>query len=233
MAQNENEKKGRPNIPGSVVFDWGVNLLTTHKHDTLKTKWGLSNTVNVYYMYEMNVTKNGQITFNPGIGVGVDKIGFSIDRGLASIVDSTTYERNTVMLPIEDMFPNAVGVKKTKLGITYLDIPMELRYHTNPNDRDRSFKIAVGGRIGFLLNQKTKYKFTEVDAQYGNQEDVKVKYHQDFGVSKFRFGTTFRMGVGPFNVFYYHNFSPLFRGDRGPEGTKVSNYTVGLTISGF
>lgn len=234
MAQNtETEKKGMPNIPGTFLFDYGFNFLSTHRHDTLKTKWFPSNVINAYYLYEFKIDKKGQFTFNPGVGVGVDKLAFKDNLGVFSVVDPTSGNRQTVVMPLINVFPNASGYKKTKLAMTYIDVPMEIRFHTNPDDRNRSFKLAVGGRLGVLVNQKTKVKYTTVPDADGEQQKIKVKSIEDFGVNRFRYGTTVRMGIGFFNIFYYHNFSSLFSGKNGPDGTQVSNYSIGLTISGF
>ena len=222
-----------PNIPGTILFDYGYNLLTTHSHDTLKTNWFGSNAINAYYLYEMKLGKSGQFTFNPGIGVGVDKLKFKDDRGIFSTIDASTGARSTVILPVASVFPDANDFKKSKLAMTYIDVPLELRFHSNPDDRDRSFKVAVGVRVGFLVNQKTKFKYTSVEDTEGDSQKIKLKHIQDYDINKFRYGTTVRIGIGAFNLFYYHNFSQLFKGANGPDGTKVSNYSLGLTLSGF
>lgn len=233
MAQStETSKKGMPNIPGTFLFDYGFNFLSTHRHDTLETKWFNSNVINAYYIYEFKIDKKGQFTFNPGIGVGIDKIAFKDDRGIFSVID-TTGNRETVVMPLNTVFTDGNSFKKSKLAMTYIDVPLEFRFHSNPDDRNRSFKVAIGGRIGVLVNQKTKFKYTTTEDAGGNSQDMKVKYHQNYDINRFRYGTTLRVGIGFFNLFYYHNFSQLFSSDSGPDDTKVSNYSLGLTISGF
>jgi len=234
MAQTtETAKKGMPNIPGTFLFDYGSNFLSTHNHDTLKTKIFNSVSLNAYYIYEFKINESGQFTFNPGIGVGIDKIAFKDDRGLFSVIDDVSGNRETVVMPLTTAFTDGKSFKKSLMAMTYIDVPLEFRYHANPDDRNRSFKVAVGGRIGVLVNQKTKFKYTTIDDASGNSQDMKVKYHQNYDINRFRFGTTLRVGIGFFNVFYYHNFSQIFNADSGPDGTKVSNYTLGLTLSGF
>src|SRR5690606_30868686 len=95
----------------------------------------------------------------------------------------------------------------------------EIRYSTKPDDPARSFKISVGGRIGYMYDSFTKIKYKE------NSEVKQLKNKQDFNLTKFRYGLTARIGVGNFSLFGYYNLTPLFE-----EGKGLSDITTETSV---
>jgi hypothetical protein len=222
IAQEEN-KKGKPDIPGTLLIDLGFNFLNDAPV-SMDTKFFGSKTLNLYYQYDIKMG-DSKFSFHPGIGVGIDKYAF--DTVTLIHAQDVNGEYANTMVKLEDLLPNASGFDKTKLAATYLDLPFEFRFHTNPYDKSRSFKFGLGGRIGLRLSSQTKIKYRE------DGNTVKFKNNQSFDMNPIRYGATARIGIGWFNLFYYHNFSELFKSGKGPEGTAATNYTVGLTIAGF
>lgn len=220
----EDAKKGKPDIPGTLLIDFGFNFLN-NAPTSMDTKFFGSKTFNFYYQYDIPFGES-KFSFHPGIGIGVDKYHFdnpvAIRHGQNANGDYVTSIDS-----LQVIFPNSTEYDKSKLVASYLDIPVEFRFHTNPSDKSRSFKINLGGRIGLRLNSHSKIKYTE------NGNTIKIKDHQSFDMSNVRFGTMARVGIGWFNLFYYHNFSKLFKSGKGPEGTAATSYTIGLTIAGF
>lgn len=225
LIAQEDSNKGKPDIPGTLLVDLGFNVLN-NAPESMDTKLIGSKTFNLYYQYDINIG-DSRFSFHPGIGVGIDKYHFDADVTLTHLQDASgSYV--TSIDSLVNLFPNASGFNKSKLAATYLDIPVEFRFHTNPYDKSRSFKFGIGGRIGFKLNSHTKIKYTE------DGNTVKFKNHQNFDMNTIRYGATARVGIGWFTLFYYHNMSDLFKSDKGPSlGTAITSYTVGLTIAGF
>lgn len=222
----EDVKRGKPDIPGTLLIDIGFNILNEGPAD-MDLKFFGSKSVNLYYQYDIPFG-DSKFSFHPGIGLGMDKYRFQDEMALTNSRDATTGLYNVGMESTNLLFlPDTASFSKSLLAANYIDIPVEFRFQTNPYDKDRSFKVAIGGRIGFLYNAHTKLKY-KLDGT-----DIKTKNHQSFNLNKFRYGTTFRMGIGWFNLFYYHNLSELFESDKGPSATSATNYTIGLTISGF
>ena len=88
-----------------------------------------------------------------------------------------------------------------------------LRYETNPYDESKSFHIAAGGFGEYLLGGHTKTKSSTGD---------KTKQHDDFNLSRFRYGITGRIGYGWVNLFVNYSLSELFEAGTGPVLTPVS-----------
>ena len=221
----EEAKKGKPDLPGSLLIDVGFNMLNGGTKQ-MDLKFFGSKSVNLYYQYDIPFG-DSKFSFNPGIGVGMDKYRFHDEVALTNFATTPAGAFDLKMDSVHFFLPDSSNVSKSLLAANYIDIPLEFRYVANPSDKDRSFKIAIGGRVGILYNAHTKLKY-KLDGV-----DIKTKDHQSYQLNKFRYGTTVRVGIGWFNLFYYHNFSELFKSDKGPSGTTANNYTIGLTISGF
>ena len=113
------------------------------------------------------------------------------------------------------------------LAMNYLDVPMEVRFNSNPDDPARSFKVAIGGRVGYLIKAHTKIKYKE------DGDLKKVKNHQDFNLSKVRYSAYLRIYMGNFNIFGYYNLNPMFEDKKGPGLTKAQSFTVGISLASF
>ncbi|GAA0890516.1 hypothetical protein GCM10009122_01940 [Fulvivirga kasyanovii] len=213
------DRAARPDVPGTFLIDIGWNILQGAP-DNFETNLIGSRTINMYYYYDMPIG-NSNFVFMPGIGVGLNKLKFDDDVTLVQGVDT---DGNTVVT-VEEL-NEGWDVKKSQLVANYIDIPLELRFYANPDDKKRSFNVSVGGRAGIRFSSHTKLKYEADD------ENIKTKVKKDFGLNRFRYGVTGRIGIGGFNVFYYHSLSDMF--DGGPEGTEgMTNITVGLSFTGF
>ena len=110
---------------------------------------------------------------------------------------------------------------------SYLDIPLEFRYNSNPSDITRSFNIAIGGKVGFLLQGKTKYKY-KIDT-----ETHKIKEQHPFALTRFRYGAYLRVGGGGINFFLNYMITPVFNEDDAPGGQNANTLTTGISINLF
>jgi hypothetical protein len=92
---------------------------------------------------------------------------------------------------------------------------------------NRSFSVALGGRVGILTDAFTKVRFKD------NGETVKIKDKSNHGINPFRYGIYTRIGVGGFSWFAFYNLSPMFEKGKGPLGRDMNSLTVGISINGF
>ncbi|MEQ8478153.1 porin family protein [Fulvivirga sp.] len=213
------KRQARPDVPGHLLIEFGLNLLL-NDDPAIETEILGSRTLNFYYLYDFRIG-NSKFYFLPGVGVGLDRYKFEEDVTLTRAIDSVGVK--SVAFSNLD----SVDVKKSMLVTNYLDIPLELRFYGNPEDQRRSFKVGVGFKVGMLMSSHTKIK-KEDD---GNR--VKEKVKDSFELTRFRYGVTGRIGIGGFNVFYYQNLTPLFEKGKGPNMTEASNITIGLSFTGF
>jgi hypothetical protein len=220
FSQEKPKKAARPNIPGSFMIDLGVNQGIKKPANFKQGFWG-SRTVNLYYQYPMRMGRSN-FSFSPGIGTSFERWLFTNDYVLADTTDNSKDE--FLLVPGKEFFE---GIKKSMLVANYVEIPLEFRFDTAPEDIARSFNVALGARVGYLFDSKMKVKYRE------DSETKILKDKQNLGLSQFRYGVYSRIGVGAFNIFGFYNLTPLFEKGRGPDETTMNSYTVGISINGF
>jgi hypothetical protein len=227
-AQDETPKKisRRPDIPGTFALEFGFNSGMSAPKEFDLNFFG-TRTVNIYYQYDIRILKS-KFSFVPGIGLSLERFKFSNDNTLA-YADGD-------LGTIEMFRPELPGIKKSQLITNYLDVPLEIKFSTKPEDPARSFKVSVGGRVGFMYDSFTKIKYKE------NGEAKKLKDKEDFNLNKFRYGVSARIGFGSFTLFGYYNLTPLFEEGKGlndtiDANTKTKNdfstLTIGISLASF
>jgi hypothetical protein len=238
------KKTKRPDIPGTFVVELGINRMTGKPNEVKYGLWG-SRTTNVYYQYETRILKS-KFSFHPGIGLSLERFKFlSYNHYYFSdtvrlnnptlIFDAggntrfaefahVLYDGDTLGQP---NWSSSLNTKKSMFAMTYIDVPLELRFSTKPEDPARSFKIAIGGRIGYLLNASTKVRYKE------NGDIKKIQNHNDFNLTRLRYGAHMKVFIGNFALFGYYNLTPLFKENKGPAATDTQTYTVGIALHSF
>ena len=215
-------QNGQPNIPGTFVLEFGLNNALDAPDRFDLALWG-SRTVNIYYTYELQI---GQSKFSivPGIGLSLERFKFKNGATLGYDADDSL----KLLLPAET---ELTGERKSQLITNYVDVPLELRFTSNPDDPNRAFKAAIGGRVGYMYDAFTKMKYK----QGGETKQLKDK--QNFDLNRFRYGVYGKLGFGNFSVFGYYNLTPLFEEGEGPyEKNNVTDFqtvTVGISLSAF
>lgn len=168
--------------------------------------------------------------FNQGAGVfamysiplGESNFSFAIGAGFGwhNLYSNGTIEDITADTIKFIKIPDSVSYKKSKLGLTYLDFPIEFRLKTN-----NKIRASVGVKLGYLLDAKTKYKG---DLENGTQ--VILKSRDVAQVDKFRFGPTVRFGYDWFQLSAFYSVTHIFEKDRGPDVYPIS---LGITFMPF
>ncbi len=225
FSQEKPTKKtsARPDIPGMLTLEYGFNFALRAPKDFDPNFIG-STTFNLYYQYEMRLFKS-HFSFVPGIGFSFERYKFKDGRVLTNYPSYDSIKMETATAA------GYTSLKKSKLITNYIEAPLEFQYSINPDDPAHSFKISVGGRIGYLFDSFSKVKYHEY------QENKKIKDKQNFNLSQFRYGLTSRISFGSFSIFGYYNLNPLFQKGKGPVNngviTDFNTFTVGLSLSSF
>jgi Outer membrane protein beta-barrel domain len=221
-SSSSSKKHAMPNIPGAFVLELGLNQALNRPDKFELGLWG-SRALNIYYQYDMRILKS-KFSFHPGVGFGLERYKFKNNNVLR-------FDNNHELLM--DVPTDILGVRKSQLITNYFDVPLELRFSTNPEDPTRSFKISVGARVGYLFESFTKVKYDD------NGDKAKRKEKEAFNLNPFRYGVYMKIGGGNFSLFGYYNLSPLFKKGQGPTSptsttiTEMNNFTVGISLSSF
>ncbi len=216
------KKAFRPDIPGSLVVELGINFKNGVVPPDFKVGFWGSRTMNFYYQYPVRLFKSN-FSIIPGLGLSLERWKLTNGYTLAPkpIADGTY-----PLVPATDVLPG-VEIKRSQLINNYLEMPIELRFDTNPEDIARSFNVSIGGRVGWLYDS-----FTKIDYSEGG-ESKSLKDKQLHGMNTLRYGMYSRVGIGGFSLFGYYNISPMFQEGKGPIQTQMNSVTIGISVNGF
>jgi hypothetical protein len=184
--------------------------------DSISPK-GFSRTFNMYLMLDFPFKTNPRLSVAIGPGIGTDNIFF--DNTSINLRNRTAvaFKRDTIN-----------QYKKYKLATGWLEVPVELRWSSNPANMNSGWKLALGAKVGTLLDAKTKAK-VDLDASGNGGYIEKVKSKAVF--SGTRLSVTGRIGYGNLSVFGSYTITEFFREGQGPQGIRP--FSVGLTLSGL
>lgn len=216
---------GRPNVKGDLFLDFGFNFLN-NRPEELNTSFFPSRVANVYYQYPIHLGQNSGITFNPGIGLGMDKLAFKSDSTLVANPDLGN--NSSKLAGIKALYGEDVSINTNKMALNYIDIPLEFRYHVNKSNYDKGFRFALGGKIGILYDAHTKVEITEA-----NGLTRKIKIAQDYGLNPIRYGVYARVGLPGFNLWSYYGLNKVFKDGQGPLGNEATQFNFGLSVALF
>lgn len=181
---------------------------------------GFSRGLNVYFMYNKFLKTNPKLSVAGGLGVSTSNIYFKkIDIGLPSPTPTLPFTH----LDSTDHF------KKYKVATTYLQIPLEFRYFSKPQSPNKSFKAAIGLKVGTLLNAHTKGKTLENK----NGQEINAYTQKELSkrfISSAQYMATARVGYGIFSVFGSYQLNGVLKNGTGPDMHLLQ---IGLTISGL
>ena len=181
---------------------------------------GFQRSANVYLMFDKPFKGNPKLSVGIGIGVGTNNFYFK-----KMLVDITA---TTPVLPFIDV-DSAQNFKKYKMSTAFLEVPLELRFTSNPETPNKTFKAALGVKIGTLLNAKTKGK-TLRDATDKEINDYTVKESSKSYFNTTRLAGTARVGYGNFSLFGAYSFTGMFKDGVAAD---MKSLQIGLTISGL
>lgn len=148
----------------------------------------------------------GATNFSFAIGLGIGTHNLRSDASLYVDSNNVSYFSNLLVEP-----------KQNKLVLSFIDVPIELRFRTK---RENVFRFSIGGKFGYMINNHMKY----VD------NDEKNKTFKVENVNPLRYGVTARFGYKMFNLYVYYGLSTLFEDKMGPEMTPLS---FGISIIPF
>ncbi|MFY0252905.1 porin family protein [Chitinophaga sp. 30R24] len=183
------------------------------KPDSVRT--GLNRGFNVALMYDFPFKKS-KMSLAPGLGVSTS--GVYLKDHYMDIQGKLNANQAT--------FPSTTN-KKNKIATTYIEIPVELRYRSVPDNANKGFKAAVGVKIGALVDAHTKEKYV------GANGDKNIDKDQNRGFfNPWRFSGTARVGYGNFSLFGAYSINTLLK-DNNNNNVDIRPYQIGICLSGL
>lgn len=181
---------------------------------------GLQRSANVYIMLDKPFKANPRFSIAAGIGVGTGNIYFK-----KMIVDIGS---TNPILPFRAV-DSTDNYKKFKLTTAFLEAPLEFRFTADPSKPNKTFKAAIGIKIGTMLNAHTKGKgLRSSNGSAINAKTVKESTKSYFNTT--RLAATARVGYGNFSLFGAYSLTGLFKDGVAAD---IKGLQVGLTFSGL
>jgi hypothetical protein len=205
-----------------LMFQLGY-LQWAQTPDSIATS-GLSRSFNFYFSFDFPFKTDPRWSVGIGAGAGTDHMFFdkNAKRDL-NIINNRAFRfaKNTGA-------DTANVYKSIKLQTAYLEAPVELRFMLNPENPNKSWKFAIGVKVGTMLSAVDKTKF-ERDG-FGNvQFTRKEKSRQHF--NGLRFAPTARIGYGNIGLYAQYQLNDFIKENQGPN--LIRPFTIGLVLTGL
>lgn len=175
---------------------------------------GFNPGANVFVMRTFPIGTS-KFAFAGGLGLGMHNI---YSNSLLQDTSGVSFFRN---IPEKTTGGKDLSYKKSKISLTYIDVPLELRFKT-----ESGFRVSAGFKVGYLLNAHTKYKGD--DLEDGSKTKIKVSHLPN--IQTWRFGPTFQIGYKWINLMGFYSISTIFEQNQGPAIYPVS---LGLSLRPF
>lgn len=181
---------------------------------------GLNKSVNVYLLFDKPFKKDPRFSIAFGGGIGSSNIFTS---NLRADVDANSTKLPFVRTDSLDHY------KKYKIATSYFEIPLELRFSSDPANPLKSIKGALGIKVGTLLSAWTKGR-NLLNKSGGAISNGVYKIKDKDYFNKTKVAVTARVGYGPLTLFGTYYFSPVFKDGVAPDMKQIQ---VGLNLSGL
>jgi hypothetical protein len=215
------KKAARPDLPGILSLDFGFNI-PLNNTSAFDTRFFGSKVLNVQYKWEAEIVNKFSVRF--GLGLGLEKYGFADSLTLVTNYNGATRGRSS-FTNVNNLFSNIEETGKSQLAANYLDVPIEFFYKFK--DTENSLRVGIGGRIGYLYSAHTKVDYIKDGASLQRKEkDL-------YGLNRWRYGATLRLGSGGFGGWVYYGLNTVFEDGRGPIGEDANQVQVGIYFNLF
>jgi Outer membrane protein beta-barrel domain len=202
------------------MFQVGTNFWTGTADSVKNYIKGFNRSANIYVMYDKQFKNSPKFSIAAGLGIGTSNIYFKKME-----VDITANKSKLPFLRTD----TGNNYKKYKLATAYLEIPLELRFTSDPSNPNKSIKAAIGVKVGTLLSAHTKGKTLQNSAGSKiNALSVKESSKNYFNGT--RIAATARVGYGIFSLYGSYGLTSIFKDGVAPDTKLVQ---IGLTISGL
>lgn len=222
--------------PAPIKKDWKKIDLSNRSNDHFMVqygfdKWagtpdsispkGFSRFFNAYIMLDKPFKTNPKLSVGLGVGIGSSNIFFD-----KTYVDVTSLASSLPFTKVDSVN----HFKKFKLSTIYAEAPVELRFSSNPSNANNSVKVALGVKVGTLLNAHTKGKTLESKSGSTLNNYIEKESSKKFFNST-RLAATARIGYGIFGLYGSYQITSFLKTGAGP--TEIKPYSIGIYISGL
>jgi hypothetical protein len=152
--------------------------------------------------------------FHSGLEISWNALMFEEQKRIARGADRVELEQ------LKDAQGNNIGLRKSKLGITYLSIPLMLEFNPGRAGKSKGFHAGIGGYVGVKLKSWSKVKF---------DDSKKERVVDGFYLNTLRYGVMGEVGYSWMTLFAKYDLNPLFRSGKSFDPNSDLNVlNIGL-----
>ncbi len=183
--------------------------------DFMELRAARSRNINLNILqYNLTVSDNN-IGFVTGLGFEFNNYRFSNN------VSITKENREIVPVNYDEA---GIDLDRTRFRAIYLNVPLLFELQTNHARRSRRAYVSAGVIGGVNIGSGTRVVYKD------NSSRGRERVRDDFYLSPFRYGLSFRTGYRSLNLYANYYPTPLFQKNKGPE---LYPFAVGFSILGF
>lgn len=158
--------------------------------------------------------------------IGTSRMSAAIGLGFSTQSYYSNAQVRRVQSNVDPFYSDWVNVdsidyRNNKISTSYFEIPVELRWRSNPKPSGYSWKVTVGLKAGYLFDTHDKIV-------HSNGDKYKTYIFPD--MNRLRGVGLIRVGYGKVMLVSSYSFTPWFNVDNGPE---MNQFSIGLSIQPF
>jgi hypothetical protein len=251
VVDDNGDVKWKRNKPVKFNGHWGgVDLgINGYFTPSFSTDYGKAYTfLNQRYEKSINVNLNlyeQNIAFNKAKTIGmITGVGFSFNDYRFSNPTYLSPDSNE----LRGFYMRNVNVRKSKLSLFYVSVPILFEFQTNNPRRSHRFFVNLGVIVNARLRTHTKIYFNEANKKYYLEDPATgnmlpgyyttpnrdnrniVKSVNSFNLQPFRFDATIRLGYGIVSLYATYALNKMFLKGQGPN---LNQWSAGVSISGW
>lgn len=163
--------------------------------------------VNLGFLRDIPINKKRTIAIAPGLG-----FSFKNYKQNLIIQDSIGVRKYSIIG--ED-----VSFDKNKLGLYFVDVPIEFRWRTSTYESHKFWRVYTGVKLSYLLLSKSRYIAPDINYKVNNNPDI----------NKFQYGAYVAAGWNSWNFYAYYGFQNMFKtGTLNNKPIEIQTLSVGL-----
>ncbi|MBI9067671.1 MAG: outer membrane beta-barrel protein [Salinivirgaceae bacterium] len=174
-----------------------------------------------YEYLDLNTNKSIQFDLNfTQLGINIIKERVGLVTGVGFRWNNYRFSNSSVVLEKGENgiinVPDS-SYAKSKLGVTYLTVPLLLEFQIPLKNEDLYISGGVEGAVKLTAKMKNK-----------TDDGDKKKDKDDYYINPFTYNLTARVGFGDFGLYGTYQMQSLFKKDKGPE---LYPFALGITFN--
>ncbi|NTV83204.1 MAG: PorT family protein, partial [Bacteroidales bacterium] len=221
---------------GYVNSDFNMNFPREEEYLDLRMEKSIATNLN-FFEQNIPLAKNQKWGIVTGLGLAFNDYKFLRPTRLS--MDSSS---------LEGFLYDDISIRKSKLSMYYLTLPVLFEFQTAPAYHKDGFHINLGVVIGARLSSHTKVYYNELNTDFNltqynpetgkyevayagiSPNDPKEHHYGDWFLQPFKFDASMRIGWNFLNFWANYSLNTLFREGKGPE---LYPWSAGITLLCF